>query len=188
MIRSFICVEITNPDIVILLNNQISELGKYEGVRAVKPSQFHLTLKFLGEISTKQLESIQNTISQVKYSPFEIYLKGMGCFPNINRVRVIWIGISDGAEKLKQLAGFIEELLIPIGFIKDKRPFSPHLTLARVKYLKKDQKMALIHKIEELKELKIGTQNVDRVILKKSTLTPKGAIYENLLEVPFLEI
>jgi len=186
MVRSFICVEITNPDIVILLNNQISELGKYEGVRTVKPSQLHFTLKFLGEISTKQLESVQNTISQIKYSPFKIYLKTMGCFPNINRVRVIWIGISDGAEKLKQLAGIIEELLIPIGFIKEKRPFSPHLTLARVKYLKKDQKASLIHKIEESQDLKIGLQNVDGIILKKSTLTPKGATYENLLEVPLL--
>ena len=186
MVRSFICVEITNPDIVILLNNQISELGKYEGVRTVKPSQLHFTLKFLGEITTKQLESVQNTISQIKYSPFKIYLKTMGCFPNINRVRVIWIGISDGAEKLKQLAGIIEELLIPIGFIKEKRPFSPHLTLARVKYLKKDQKASLIHKIEESQDLKIGLQNVDGIILKKSTLTPKGATYENLLEVPLL--
>lgn len=186
MVRSFICVEITNPDIVTLLNNQISELGKYEGVRSVKPSQLHLTLKFLGEISVKQLESVQNTITQIKCSPFDICLKSMGCFPNINRVRVIWIGITDGAEKLKQLARFVEDLLIPIGFIKEKRPFSPHLTLARVKYLEKDQKESLIHKIEESKELKIGTQNVDRIILKKSTLTPKGAIYENLLEVPLL--
>ena len=123
MVRSFICVEITNPEILTLLNNQISELGKYEGVRAVKSSQLHLTLKFLGEISTKQLESIQNTITQVHCSPFEIYLKGMGCFPNINRVRVIWIGISDGAEKLRQLARFVEELLLPIGFMKEKRLF-----------------------------------------------------------------
>ncbi|MFX0087387.1 MAG: RNA 2',3'-cyclic phosphodiesterase [Candidatus Hodarchaeota archaeon] len=182
MVRSFICVEITDQEITSVLNNYINELKMVKGVRTVKSSQLHLTLKFLGEISEKQLVSVQDSIKEIKFPSFEIALEKFGVFPNINRIRVIWVGISDGNEKLKELAHLIEESLQPLGFFKEKRPFSPHLTLARVKYLKSDEKKTLVHIIKNAE--RIGTQYIDEVILKKSALTPNGAIYDNLLVVP----
>ncbi len=182
MVRSFICVEITDKEIISVLNNYIKELKMVKGVRTVKSTQLHLTLKFLGEISEKQLFSVQNAIKDIKFPSFEMTLEKFGVFPNINRIRVVWVGISDGNEKLKELAHLIEESLKPLGLSEDKRPFSPHLTLARVKYLKSEEKKALMQTIEKAE--RIGTQFIDKFILKKSTLTPTGAIYDNLLVVP----
>ncbi len=183
MIRTFICVEISNPKLISLINAQISELGKIEGIRTVKSTQMHLTLKFLGDVSEKRLEHIKNDIQQILFDPFNISLEGIGCFPNTNRIRVVWIGISEGKEALKKLASLVEQVMVQIGFPKEKRQFSPHLTLGRVKYLKEEGKELLIKKIEKSKGSHFGSQSIDRFILKKSTLTPKGAIYDDLLVV-----
>ena len=184
LVRSFICVEINNPDLVSQINAQLKDFNNIEGVKTVKSNQLHLTLKFLGEVSEKQLTDIKAEILQIKFPPFNIKLEKIGFFPNLKRIRVIWIGISNGREELKQFAHIIEESLIKIGFPEEKRSYSPHLTLARVKYLKEEGKKTLIHKIKEKSGLDIGTQHIDRFILKKSVLTPKGAIYEDLLELP----
>lgn len=183
MLRTFFCVEISNPKLISLINAQISEMGKIEGIRTVKSTQLHLTLKFLGDVSEKRLEQIKNAIQRISLDPFNISLEGIGCFPNTKRIRVVWIGISEGKETLKKLASFVEQTMAQIGFPKDKRPFSPHLTLGRVKYLKGEGSNLLIKKIEESKELYFGSQSINSFILKKSTLTPKGAIYDNLLEI-----
>ncbi len=187
MVRSFICVEINNPEVITHIDKVISEISQYKGVRVVKSSQLHLTLKFLGEVSETRIESIKQAISQIHIPPFQLNLKGMGCFPNLNYIRVVWIGITDGREPLITLAQTIDKKMISLGFPKEKRAFSPHLTLARIKALRNNEKNLLSNKVRDSKELDIGVQYIDTVILKKSTLTPKGPIYENLLAVPLRE-
>ncbi|MHA1969723.1 MAG: RNA 2',3'-cyclic phosphodiesterase [Candidatus Hodarchaeales archaeon] len=183
MLRTFLCVEITNPETIPLINTKINELSQIKGIRTVKPTQLHLTLKFLGDVTEKTLVQIKNAIQQISFDSFNITLEGMGCFPNQKRIRVIWIGISQGKAELKQLASLIEQVMVQLGFPKEKRPFSPHLTIGRVKYLKGKEKLSLINQIEESKEVYFGSQSITNFILKKSTLSPKGAIYDNLIEV-----
>lgn len=183
MVRSFICVEINDSDVV----NQIEEILtkiRFSGVRTVKSFQLHLTLKFLGEIPESRISTIKKEIQTINIPPFEISLQEMGCFPNLNYIRVVWIGIKEGSNNLKQLAHMIEEKLNPIGFPKEKRGFSPHLTLARIKKLQTADKKKLTTIIQESKEKSFGIQLIEELILKKSTLTPKGPIYEDLLVVP----
>ncbi|MFX1506249.1 MAG: RNA 2',3'-cyclic phosphodiesterase [Promethearchaeota archaeon] len=183
MVRSFICVEINKSEVVSRIEELISKI-KFDGVRPVKPNQVHLTLKFLGEVPDTQIGRIKQAIQTIDFPSFDITLEGMGCFPNLNYIRVVWIGIKEGSENLKQLAGLVEEKLNPIGFPKEKRRFSPHLTLSRIKKLRNSDKKQLTTIIQNSKTLPIGDQMIDELILKKSTLTPKGAIYENLLVVP----
>jgi 2'-5' RNA ligase len=179
MVRSFICVEINNSEVVSRIEELTSKI-KFDGVRPVKSHQLHLTLKFLGEVPEAQIESIKQAIQTIEFSSFAISLEGMGCFPKLNYIRVVWIGIKEGSENLKQLAELVEEKLNLIGFPREKRRFSPHLTLGRIKKLRNADKKQLTTIIQNSKTIPIGDQMVDELILKKSTLTPKGAIYENL--------
>ncbi|MHA2245557.1 MAG: RNA 2',3'-cyclic phosphodiesterase [Candidatus Hodarchaeales archaeon] len=183
MVRSFICVEINDSDIVNQIEEILSKI-RFSGVRTVKSFQLHLTLKFLGEIPESRISTIKKEIQTIKIHPFEISLEGMGCFPNLNYIRVVWIGIKAGSNNLKQLAYLIEEKLNPIGFPKEKRGFSPHLTLARIKKLPNPDKRKLTDFIQSSNDLSFGVQMIEEFILKKSTLTPKGPIYEDLLIVP----
>ena len=183
MVRTFICVEIDNPDITSRLEGFIQTLRGYKGVRSVKSSQLHLTMKFLGEISDNTLKEIKTVLGQINQPNFDITLTGMGCFPNLNYMRVVWIGVTEGKDQLTTLSQNIQQNLVSIGIKKDKRHFSAHLTLARVKSLSESDKIALTELITSSKEKLIGVQKIDKLILKKSTLTPKGAIYEDLLTV-----
>ncbi|UCG89656.1 MAG: RNA 2',3'-cyclic phosphodiesterase [Candidatus Heimdallarchaeota archaeon] len=186
MVRSFICVEINDSEVVKPIEELLVKL-RFNGVRPVKSFQLHLTLKFLGEVSESQIGSIKQVIQLIEFSPFEISLTGMGCFPNLNYIRVVWIGIREGSNNLKQLASMIEEKLNPLGFPREKRGFSPHLTLARIKKLRNPDKRKLTAIIQSSKEISFGDQLIEEFILKKSTLTPKGPIYEDLLVVPAKE-
>ena len=183
MVRSFICVEINKFEVVSQIEELILRI-KFDGVRPVKSNQLHLTLKFLGEVTDAQIGSVKQAIQAIEFPSFAISLEGMGCFPNLNYIRVVWAGIKEGSENLKQLAELVEGKLNPIGFPKEKRRFSPHLTLARVKKLRNSSdKKQLTAIIQNSKTIPIGDQVIEELILKKSTLTPKGAFYENLLVV-----
>lgn len=182
MVRSFICVEINNADVVRQIEEQIKKI-RFEGVRPVKSNQLHLTLKFLGEVPESRIASIKQAIQSIDFPSFNISLEGIGCFPNLNYIRVVWIGITEGSDNLKQLANMIEERLNPIGFPREKRGFSPHLTLARIKKLRSN-KNQLTAIVRDSKAIPIGVQLIDEFLLKQSTLTPKGPIYEDLLVVP----
>ncbi len=182
MVRSFICVEINNAEVVRQIEEQIKKT-RFEGVRPVKSNQLHLTLKFLGEVPESRIASIKQAIQSIDFPSFNILLEGIGCFPNLNYIRVVWIGIREGSDNLKQLTNMIEKKLNPIGFPREKRGFSPHLTLARIKKLRNADKKQLTAVIQDSKAISIGVQMIDKFILKKSTLTPKGPIYEDLLVV-----
>ena len=111
MVRSFICVEINDPQVIKQIEDTISEIRQYKGVRTVKSSQLHLTLKFLGEVPEERIQLIKDAIKQIEIPAFTISLYGIGCFPNLNYMRVVWIGITEGKESLKQLAQMIEKKL-----------------------------------------------------------------------------
>jgi 2'-5' RNA ligase len=107
---------------------------------------------------------------------------GVGAFPKPDYARVIYIG-ADPAETFTRLYAEVESALTPLGFKREKRQFTPHATLARVKHNPEEARMRLRDTIEHLSDVEVGTMDVDTIKLKKSTLTPKGAIYETLKEV-----
>lgn len=136
---------------------------------------FHLTLKFLGEVSDDKAKLIKEKLKEVKFTPFKLTLNKIGVFPSENYIRVIWISVKP-TEEVTKLQENIENALKEFNFKKDFK-FQPHITLARVKFVKEKEKFS-----KNLKNIKVEekTIEVNDFKLIKSTLTPKGPIYEDL--------
>ncbi len=178
--RGFIAIEVDSFPKIIELENEIKNSGAM--VKLVEPQNIHITLKFLGDTNENLIEKIEEILrtSVQDIKPFEISLRGAGFFPNQNYIKVIWIGI-ENTEQLGQIAYKIDDQTSKLGFDREKRKFSAHLTIARVKSAKNKDK--LIQIIEKYKEIEFGKIIVNSIKLKQSELTPKGPIYTTLKDI-----
>jgi RNA 2',3'-cyclic 3'-phosphodiesterase len=149
-------------------------------VRWVDPNSIHITLKFLGEISEDSIDELMMAIEEAVQgtAPFKLEVCEVGTFPDMNRPQVIWVGVKGETDKIAQIQKRIEAITEQLGFPREKRAFSPHLTLGRVR------NEATPNERQRLGKLLTGTtftalHNVDvkSVNLMKSQLTPMGAIY-----------
>lgn len=137
----------------------------------------HITLRFLGEVSESQIPQITAALQGIRASPYQITVSGAGVFGRSSRV--IKAEITDGGATA-DLARQIDALLLSLSIAKDPKTFSPHLTIARVR----EYAPALLPRIAALKNRPpFGTSTIDEVVLKKSTLTPSGPIYETIAGV-----
>jgi len=178
--RGFIAIDVnTTPNILNLLKDITNSNAD---VKLVEPQNIHITLKFLGDVEKDNIDDIEQIMkdSVKEIEPFTIKLNGTGVFPNQNYIRVIWIGIKD-AEIIETISRSIDERLSQLGFKREKRGFSAHLTIGRVKTAK--NKQLLLKAIEDYKDSEFSTQEINSIKLKKSDLTPKGPIYTTLREV-----
>ena len=179
MIRTFIAVDLPDSFIDTIAEIQQELKGN---IKLVDPKQVHITMKFLGDVPEKKIPKIEDALSGINSEPFTARVQGVGAFPKPDYARVIYIG-ADPAETFTRLYAEVESALAPLGFKREKRPFTPHATLARVKHNPEGARMRLKDTIEHLSDIEVGTMDVDTIKLKKSMLTPKGAIYETLKEV-----
>ncbi len=178
-VRSFIAVELSDEARAEL--SRITDVLKDANadVKWIAPGSIHLTLKFLGYIPEEMVPTLAERLKEIARaaSPFEIVLEGMGVFPGWNYARVLWVGLGEGKDHAKDLAGRVEEAMAGEGFEKEKRPFSPHLTLGRIRGPKNK---------DELKRLACSmtvnpaSSHISRIVLFRSVLTPKGAVYTPL--------
>jgi 2'-5' RNA ligase len=178
MLRTFVAVEIAHP-----LRDAVDELvgslrASTAPVKWVRPENLHLTLKFLGNVEESKVDEIAGAIIRASEgtAPFEIALSGVGAFPNLKRPRVLWVGISKGKDELVSLSQKIEDELTELGFEKEKRGFSPHLTIGRLR--REGRPGDLPDRLGV--QFKTGECTIGRVRLMKSTLTPQGPVYEEL--------
>ncbi len=146
-------------------------------LKFVEPQNLHFTVKFLGEISTTTIEKIKSVLTPLinDQEPFEIFLRGIGVFPNRSFIRVVWIGV-ENPEKFVTLAKSIDQKLTGLGFQREKG-YIPHLTIARVKQRPDEHFVKLI---DELMNIEIGKINVNRLVLYESKLYPSGPVYTEL--------
>jgi 2'-5' RNA ligase len=183
-LRCFIAVEIPGPlkEVMARTTEGLKKWGA--DVRWVPVENVHLTLKFLGETEESMVVRICDALSErlSSYSPFCINISGVGCFPDIRRPRVIWVGIEESAE-LKELAGEVESVLADLGYPADDRAFSPHLTIGRVRSTRGIRGM--MKDLEKLAAYSFGGMEIKRVSLMKSELRPAGAEYGSLAEIHF---
>ena len=175
MIRTFIAVEL--PDRFLQEIQKIESELDIQGVKIVEPHLVHITMKFLGDIHENDIDPIFFALSKINCPPFEARIKGIGVFPKLTYIKVIWIGARGNFDALYNE---VERVLLPFKFRKDHQ-FSPHATLARVKEL--GEKALLLEKIKKFEGIDLGTMNVGSICLKKSTLTPQGPMYETLKEI-----
>lgn len=184
-IRCFIAIDIEQKNILEKILNIQKILEKSNAdLKLVEPQNIHLTLKFLGEISEEKVKKVIEAMKTLQFNSFKITLKGLGVFPSINYPRVLWIGITNGFKESSLIYLQLEDKLAKLGFSKEERGFSPHLTIARVKSGK--GKNELIKILEEFKNEDFGETIIESVKLKRSVLTSKGPIYSTLFEVKSL--
>jgi len=181
MTRCFVAIDLDEriKDRVFELQQKIAE----SSLKLVKKENLHITLKFLGEVPEDKVHGVVKRLESIKLPRFDTEVMGMGAFPDINYIRVVWLGIRDDSQ-LVELAKAVDEGLYDFTHDDQIRSqserqatgFSSHLTIARVK----SKPSALREVILQNKDIFIGKQRVERFSLKKSILLSKGPIYEDL--------
>ncbi len=152
----------------------------YKNIKWVTPKNIHLTLKFLGEVDIAFLNSIKEELANIKHSSFSLELVGLGGFPSLTNPKVLWIGIEGNLLLLTGLVRLIEDSMANIGFKREGRPYSPHLTTAR---LKKNIPNKLYHFLYNNRDMSFGRINISYFSLMESRLTYKGADYIELQKI-----
>lgn len=168
--RLFIAIDFNElKDCFIGLQNQLPKNAKLSFTKT-----FHLTLKFLGDVQPNNAEKVVDILKKIKFKHFSVRLDSIGIFPTENYIRVVWVGLEPEDEVL-ELQKNIDESLKEL--FKKEKDFKAHITLARVKY-PEDKK----NFVEQIKNIKVENKKIDinNFRLIKSTLTPKGPIYEDL--------
>ena len=133
-IRSFLAFDIENDTVLNRLATAQSLLVQTDAdVRLLEPQNIHITVRFLGNITPAMAEKIFDEMKKTQFAPFNVKIKGLGAFPNPRYARVVWAGITNGADQLKSVFSQLEPRLRGLGFTPDSKGFSPHLTIARVR-------------------------------------------------------
>ena len=186
-VRSFIAIELPEGLKVELIQLQGRlKLGEQSWVKWVDPNSIHLTLKFLGNIAVGRINEIIRAMEEavLGISPFHLEVRELGAFPNFKRVQVAWVGVRGKVDKLVQLQQRIDSNLAPLGFAIETRPFTAHLTLARLRdRASPDERQRFGQLIAGTRFESAYTIKVDAVSLMKSQLTREGAIYSRLSSV-----
>ena len=180
VIRCFVAVEVPEPIQASLKPVQTHLQSRiHKGVSWTKPGNFHLTLKFLGDVRPEAINEISEAIQRVAaaHPPFSIAFGGIGAFPNLARPRVIWMGIKQGTSTVSRLAKAVNRELTHLGFSTDNR-FHPHLTLARLRTATDLEPLKNI--LRKYDTIVGGSMRVKEITLMQSQLHPNGAIYTPL--------
>ena len=177
--RCFIAIDIP-ADIRQSIADVIGKCNQgSKGVKWVAPEKIHITLKFLGEVNEGLITDIQKKLAPVcaERDIFTVTIKGAGAFPDFKYPNVLWIGI-DESEELKRLYEDIEDVLSKLGFEKENRKFSPHLTIGRIKDRKGIE--PVIKEIYTFKDAFFGSIDVNEILLMRSILKPAGSEYSKI--------
>jgi len=182
-LRAFVAIELPEDlkEHIYSRTRSLREVAR--SVKWVPAENLHITLKFLGSTEAKLLPAIEEALrtAAAGHGAFEMAFAGAGAFPGVQRPRVVWAGV-EVPEGLAGLQRDVESALVPLGFEPEDRPFSPHLTLGRVKQPLRGG--VLGREIGALEGESFGSFRVEGVSLMKSTLSPAGARYERLFSVP----
>lgn len=185
MIRTFIGIHLS-PALLSAFESLIARLQQCPGSQAarwVPAKNIHLTLKFLGDVPAEQLPRIYGAVEHTAacHAPFQLEVANVGCFPNTRRPRVVWVGLKGDLEALLRLQGDLEGALERLGYPRERRPFTPHLTIARVKQQAVSSEVAALgQSIATYGPVTLGIVDVSRIHVIKSTLQPSGAVYTDL--------
>jgi 2'-5' RNA ligase len=175
-IRTFIAVEI--PESIQSRIERLQESLRQIGAKVswTKPSNVHLTVKFLGGVEASRIEQVRKAVERAArgIAPFEVEIGGTGCFPSPRSPRVLWVGLPDVPEALKQLHSNIETELDREGFPMEKRRFSPHLTIGRIR---SPHNAAAVAEALVASSFELERFEAKEVVVMRSDLKPTGSIY-----------
>ncbi len=188
MTRAFVALQLDEPTRAAVAA-EIERLRPLSRAVAWVPAQnLHLTLKFLGEQSDGRLADAIIALEEAAAGrgPFSLTLHGLGAFPGLERPRILWVGVAEGALDVRALQSEVEGALDRRGFSRESRPWHPHLTIGRVfdpRRWRRDAGPALRESIARAATIGFGTLGVSQVALMRSDLLPSGARYSELCAV-----
>jgi 2'-5' RNA ligase len=173
-VRLFVAVELDQEVRAHLGSVQSTMRGVCPGVRWVLPEQMHLTLKFLGEVADRRVAEVAAALERAAGGSraCTLTLRGCGCFPPGGAPRVVWVGVEEPTGALAECAAAVEGSLEDLGFPREQRPFSAHVTLGRVR---DDAGGGALRSKVSATSAGPWTQPVERIVLMSSVLSPKGA-------------
>lgn len=186
--RAFVAIELSDEAKRALTALIQSLRGRrIDGRRLVRPEGMHLTLKFLGDIDASRVPRISDALAaaSARHAPFRLTLAEPGLFPNADRARVLWIGVGGELRPLLDLQRDVDETLATLGFAAEKRPFNPHLTIARMRdsAARADRRRAA--DAIAAYPLPAGIDiSANSVSLMQSELRPGGAVYTRIAHAP----
>jgi 2'-5' RNA ligase len=191
-VRLFIGIELddavtaTAADAARELKARLASVAPGFTARWIDRANLHITLWFIGEVVDNRAAAIADALqSPFDVAPFHLDLRGAGAFPPSGAPRVLWIGTTTGTEPMRELYRRIEKRLVPLGFPAERRPYTPHLTIARVKDPGRVTGRVIRQAIAAVPAA-CGESAVNAVTLFRSRVSPRGAAYEPLLRVPLI--
>jgi RNA 2',3'-cyclic 3'-phosphodiesterase len=198
VIRAFLAVELSQElrtELAIVqqeLKHRIEpEMKRDIRVSWAQPASIHLTIKFLGDMDEQVIDPLLVVVEQAigRQIPVNVPLERLGVFPRPQSPRVLWVGPSENWEKgaeakrIAEIHGAIEQACEGLSFLRETKPFSPHLTLARIKVGERQVGVALAKSGVLDRPLSLGSLAVESVVLMKSELRPTGSVYTKVWEV-----
>ena len=187
-IRAFLAIDL-NDSIREALSRFQVQASNVLPIKWTSPQAMHLTVKFLGDIQAEQVPVLKRTLQKVvkEMPPFDLTIKGLGGFPSLARPRILWSGVTGDVDHLEVFVACIESALSKVGFTLEERPYHPHLTLSRIKSNSREIGKTIETSDLLNKDWVFGNLTVDRLHLFQSHLTPNGAIYSKIWELPLVE-
>lgn len=178
--RLFVSIDLPD-DLADAVADLQSEFAAAEGLKLTDPKQAHVTLKFLGDVDEDQLpevrDAISRAVSNAEVDPFDATYGGLGVFPSMDYISVVWFGVSDGGEEMTTLHEHLESQLTDIGFDPEEHDFTPHVTLARMNDARGKEH---VQQVVREQEPTVGSARVEEVRLTKSELGPGGPEYSTV--------
>jgi RNA 2',3'-cyclic 3'-phosphodiesterase len=160
-------------------------LGRAVEARWIGSANLHITLWFLGEVEESRVEPVIRALdTPFRETAFDLEITGAGVFPATGAPRVIWLGLTSGADALRRLHTELATRLPSLGFEPERRAYSAHLTIARIKEVPRSGSYREIRDVIHNQPAHAGRCRIEAVTLFRSRLSPKGASYEAILRVP----
>ena len=151
------------------------------GVRPTDPEQSHVTMKFLGDVADRRLDTVESllyeSVAAADVDRFEATIGGIGVFPSYDDISVVWLGVREGATPMERLHETMESRFVEAGFEEEEHDFTPHVTIARVDHAGSKER---IQELVRESDPTVGSFVVDELSVKESILTDDGPVYETV--------
>lgn len=183
--RLFVAIQLSDETRTALDRAQTELRKRCTDVRFLPLEQLHVTMKFLGEVPEADVPVVTEVAERAAQAtrPFEMSLDGCGCFPARGPVRIVWAGLVEKTGVLCDLAESLEAALEPLGFARERRTFSPHITIGRVRA---DRSGDRLRRSVDTCRMQTVSQSVSSAVLMSSTLSPEGASYTPIATLNFV--
>lgn len=175
--RLFVSVDLPD-DLAGAVADLQAEFEDASGLNFIDPEQAHLTLKFLGEVEQERLPAVERelaaAVAETDVDPFTARFEGLGVFPDLEYISVVWLGVTEGSEEFAELHEAIEGRTTAMGFEAESHDFTPHVTLARMEHAGGKER---VQELVREREPTVGEARIEEVRLTESTLGPDGPVY-----------